>query len=228
MYLYKKEMYEKLKYKFPGFETIEQNYSQCFQDLFVLAVLEGKREGRFLEIGGFHPSFISNTYLLEKDFGWTGISIDIDPNLAWQFKQVRPNTEFIGGDALSLDYENILKDIDRMNYLSLDIEPASQTLACLKKLPLDNVRFSVITYETDFYDPGAPPGQSERIRQESRDILESYGYKMIVGNISNLTDDAPFEDWYVDDFFIPQEIISRFEYSDIPLASHRYMLYDSE
>lgn len=224
MYLYKKEMYSSFKYKFLGFENIEQNYSQCFQDLFVLAVLNGKKEGSFLEIGAFHPTFISNTYLLEKQFNWRGISIDVDASLEPSFKQIRPNSAFIGADALALDYRNILHHMRRMDYLSLDIEPSSQTLECLKKLPLDSVRFSVITYETDVYDPTTPKETSEQIRQESRDIFKRYGYKMIVGNISNLTDDAPFEDWYVDEEFISADTIKRFEYSDLPIASHKYML----
>ena len=40
----------------------------------------------------------------------------------------------------------IRKQID---YLSLDIDPSEATLAALKKLPLDDYRFSVITYETE-------------------------------------------------------------------------------
>ena len=40
------------RFKFPGFGKIENNYSQCFQDLFVLKCLSGKRKGTYLEIGG--------------------------------------------------------------------------------------------------------------------------------------------------------------------------------
>lgn len=224
MYLYNKKIYDKFKYKFPGLENIEQNYSQCFQDLFVLAVLNGKKDGTFLEIGGFHPTFISNTFLLERFFNWVGTSIDIDSNLKWQFNQARPKTLFIEADAVRLDYEKLLGDTKRIDYLSLDIEPSSQTLACLEKLPLEKTRFSVITYETDFYDPTTPKARSEQIRQNARNIFKLYNYRMIVGNISNLTDDAPFEDWYVDETFISQDIINKFKFSDIPLASHKYML----
>ena len=32
---YFKEQFDKLKYKFPGAEDIENNYSQSFQDMFV-------------------------------------------------------------------------------------------------------------------------------------------------------------------------------------------------
>lgn len=229
MYLYKKEMYDKLRFHFQGDDRIEENNSQCLQDMFVLAVLNGKREGTFLEIGGFHASYLSNTYLLEKMFDWGGWSFDIDIQASFSFNVHRMNTEFILADAVIYDYKTFLENIKRVDYLSLDIEPSYQTLACLKNLPLKDVRFTVITYETDFYDPLTPKEESEAIRKESRKILEDNDYILVAGNISNLTDDAPFEDWYIDSTYIPKNIVNFFKRdNDTPLASHKYMLKDSE
>ena len=42
--------YEKLKEKYE--ENIERNWSQVYQDIFVLSLLDGKRNGTYLEIGG--------------------------------------------------------------------------------------------------------------------------------------------------------------------------------
>jgi len=42
---------KKLRYSFDGYEVIEKNYSQVFQDIFVLSILNGKKKGTFLEIG---------------------------------------------------------------------------------------------------------------------------------------------------------------------------------
>ena len=64
--MYKKSMYEKLRHKFLGASTITQNYAQIYQDIFVLAMLNGKKHGTFLEIGGAGPVKGNNTYLLEK------------------------------------------------------------------------------------------------------------------------------------------------------------------
>ena len=64
MFLYKKNMYNSFKYKFDGLENIEQSYSQCLQEMFVLASLNGKQKGTYLEIGANQPVFINNTYLL--------------------------------------------------------------------------------------------------------------------------------------------------------------------
>ena len=42
MIKYRKNEWEKLKYKFPGSERIEENFSQAHQDIFVLTMLNGK------------------------------------------------------------------------------------------------------------------------------------------------------------------------------------------
>jgi hypothetical protein len=47
--------------------------SQFFQDLFVLFVLAGKRNGYFVEFGACDGLHLSNTLLLERKLGWTGI-----------------------------------------------------------------------------------------------------------------------------------------------------------
>jgi FkbM family methyltransferase len=51
-------------------------HSQYGQDLFVLEVLEGKREGFFLDSGAADGVSASNTLLLERAFGWQGICIE--------------------------------------------------------------------------------------------------------------------------------------------------------
>ena len=66
---YFKKDYDNLRHKFPGAENIENNYSQAFQDMFVLSMLDGKRNGTYVEIGGDHPVVINNSYLLESEFG---------------------------------------------------------------------------------------------------------------------------------------------------------------
>ena len=63
---------------FKGSDKIETNYSEVFQDIFVLQCLDGKKGGKYLEIGAADAVSGNNTYLLEKEFGWTGLSIDYD------------------------------------------------------------------------------------------------------------------------------------------------------
>jgi hypothetical protein len=53
--------------------------SQCAQDLFVLAALNKKRDGTFVEIGSNDAVTINNTYVLESEFGWRGVMVEYDP-----------------------------------------------------------------------------------------------------------------------------------------------------
>ena len=52
--------------KIPNF--IEESKSQNGQDLFALWATGFKREGLFIEFGGYDGVIFSNTYLLEKHF----------------------------------------------------------------------------------------------------------------------------------------------------------------
>ena len=53
--------------------NIKNTKSQINQDIFVLYTLNWKRNGFFVEFGATDGMDLSNTYLLEKDFGWRGI-----------------------------------------------------------------------------------------------------------------------------------------------------------
>jgi FkbM family methyltransferase len=54
-------------------ENIPYSKSQLSQDLFVLSELDFKRDGFFVEFGATNGIDLSNTYLMEKRFGWSGI-----------------------------------------------------------------------------------------------------------------------------------------------------------
>ena len=47
--------------------------SQLQQDLFVLSHLAFKKNGYFVEFGATNGVDLSNTHLMEKEFGWTGL-----------------------------------------------------------------------------------------------------------------------------------------------------------
>jgi FkbM family methyltransferase len=53
--------------------TNQKSYSQLGQDLDVLKFYNEKRDGYFVEIGAYNGIEISNTYLLESQYGWKGI-----------------------------------------------------------------------------------------------------------------------------------------------------------
>jgi len=200
---FKKDL-EKLRHQFPGVETIENNYSQAFQDMFALSILNGKCNGIYVEIGGDHPVIISNSYLLETQFEWTGVSFEIDQRKVDYFNPFRKN-KCVCADATTFDYKSFFEEKgfpNQIDYLQVDIEPAWQTLNALKALPLDDYRFSVITYETDVYKDGPDAGE------EAMKILLQYGYQLVARNVANQFN--PYEDWYVDPGVVDAEIVKKF------------------
>jgi FkbM family methyltransferase len=60
-------------------KNFKLSHSQIFQDIFVHYFSNFKREGYFIEIGAADGINISNTYLLEKKFYWTGIISEPNP-----------------------------------------------------------------------------------------------------------------------------------------------------
>ena len=197
---YFRNNYENLKTKFTGAENIENNWSQSMQDMFVLSMLDGKRDGVYVEIGADQPRVISNTYLLEKDFDWSGISFELDADKVTYFNSIRKN-KCLSEDATLYDYKSLFEERNypkQIDYLQLDIDPAEGTLRALKTLPLDDYRFSVITYETDVYSSGAD------IQDEQIEILESHGYQLVAKNVK--CEGNPYEDWWVDPAIVSEDI----------------------
>ena len=58
--------------------------SQIRQDLFVLAALNFRRRGFFVEFGATDGVSLSNTHMLEQVFGWSGILAE--PAICWHEK----------------------------------------------------------------------------------------------------------------------------------------------
>ncbi len=169
-------------------------YAQIGQDAFVSNLLKQKRQGLFLDIGAGPPKFISNTYLLEKKYGWSGISIELDyrSKIAWDYSD-RDSSNFLYESAFDVDYDKVISNLlekhnaTRIDYLSVDLEPPHLTLEALYKvITSTKCRFSIITFEHDVCR------DNEHILKASRELLKSHNYQLVVDNINNQ------EDWYVD------------------------------
>lgn len=191
-----------LKIPFKNKNRIETNYSQACQDLFVLSCLDGKDNGFFLELGCNQPIIYSNTYLLESKFNWNGISIDIQQHCVDMFKDIR-KCNALCKDALSINYEELLKDKNHIDYLSLDLDPAVITLECLKKIPFNKIEFSVITYEHDYYR------FKDYCRDESRKIFLENNYYLLASNVN--ISGLVFEDWYINIKYVDLNKVNLFK-----------------
>ena len=63
----------------------KRSYSQKGEDLLVYSYFDKRNTGFYLDIGCYHPKWISNTYLLHKK-GWNGVALDIDQHKLDTFK----------------------------------------------------------------------------------------------------------------------------------------------
>jgi FkbM family methyltransferase len=55
-----------------------ESRGQLFQDVATLWATNGKRDGYFVEVGTGNGEQLSNTYMLEQQFGWSGILFEPD------------------------------------------------------------------------------------------------------------------------------------------------------
>lgn len=153
-----------------------RSFAQLDQDRLVLAYLNQKKDGKFLDIGCGTPILNSSTALLEKEFGWSGVAIDITKqtdNIDWT---ERPNTTLIIADALSLDYEKICDEYfhnQEIDFFSLDLEPPEISHQLLQKFPFHKNKPKIVAYETDSYRDGGEQRDSETIQ-----FMHSLGYSL--------------------------------------------------
>ncbi len=168
--------------------------SQALQDQFVAKILNFKRDGYFIDIGGCDAVSTNNTFALESGLGWKGICIEVDPQHNESYKQ--RSCYYLNDDAKKVDYlallesENAPKVID---YLSLDVDAISTEV--LKLLPLDKYTFGIISIEHDHYI------HSGIYRDEQREILKAAGYVLYVADVlvplqDDTKENCSFEDWW--------------------------------
>lgn len=188
---YNPSLIHRLRYRFKGYDSIEKNYSRHFQDIFVLAALDGKRKGTFIELGSGHPELFNNTLLLEKKYGWKGISIDNYERMCYLFSTQRSST-VIMGDAGKIDYESLFKAhcLERsIDFLRINAETAS--IEALKKIPFNKYNFNVIQFQHNVCWWG------DEFRKESRNILSKIGYILMVPDVAIDESGSAYEDWWV-------------------------------
>jgi hypothetical protein len=184
---------------------MRRSYSKENQDLFVLSVLGRKTGGTYLEIGAGDPVRHSNTFLLETAFAWKGVAIYNEETCAGKHSKLRKNPCFCE-DATMIDIGTLLDSQGLgpiIDFLQLDIDPAHNTLTALERIDFTKYRFAVITFEHDYYR--RKHGNERRI---SRELLAREGYRLVIGDVKNRG--LSFEDWYVDETLMPDEIWKRF------------------
>ena len=78
--------------------------SQLGQDILILGLLGS--DGFFLDIGAASPTYLSNTFALERSYGWAGVVVEPDPSFAAMQRGARMS------DSRTVVVECALGDID--------------------------------------------------------------------------------------------------------------------
>lgn len=82
------EIYRKL-----WLEMCINSFSQDKEDLIIEKLIKTSN-GFYLEIGGYHPTRLSNTYRLYRK-GWSGVVVEPNPQMSELFRKIRPNDRLV-------------------------------------------------------------------------------------------------------------------------------------
>ena len=201
----KKQLPNLANSEFPKYFCGIPSYSESLQDLFVLAMTGNKIGGHYLEVGSGPAIKNNNTFLLENNFGWKGLSIDLNQEFVYEFKNLRKNW-IECGDAVNFPYLDKLREYTfpaHIDYLQIDIDPSYQSLVALFKIPFSEYKFATITFEHDLYRT------STKIAKIARKKLVSEGYELVIKNVP-AGRRRPFEDWW-----IHPDLVDKKMYADI-------------
>lgn len=66
-------------------------FSQSGEDVVLAKYFRERRNGFYVDVGCHHSTKYSNTFLLHKLLGWSGVNIDADPEIIRHFSTARPN-----------------------------------------------------------------------------------------------------------------------------------------
>lgn len=138
------------------------------------------KNGYYVEIGANHFKNNNNTYYLEKEHGWTGISVEISKYYADLFNENRKN-KCINDNAFRVNWEKYFEENNfpsTIDFLSIDIDSDAgihaNTMALLN-LPLSRYKFNVIVIEHN----GGVQYKFESAKKMQREVLSMFGYHLV-------------------------------------------------
>jgi hypothetical protein len=177
-------------------KKIHESFSEAGQESYVINVLKSKKSGHYVEIGAFHSTKASNTFILESKYSWSGVALEIESDRTNEYNLNRVNI-CVNYDARKFNYKKFYLENgfpSKIDYLQVDIEPAINSLLALIKATSIGYRYSIITFEHD----GFINVQNKFVKNFVKIYLKLRGYILNVENVSN--PGAPnnfYEDWYL-------------------------------
>jgi FkbM family methyltransferase len=130
------------------------SYSQLKQDLEVLQHYGFKRNGYFVDVGANDGILLSNTFLLEKGYGWHGICIEPIPNIFNELVFRRPGSHNVQKACYSNNNQRIVFSVTKDNLFS----GITSSINCHKSAleGSQEIIVDTITLETVLMENNAP------------------------------------------------------------------------
>ena len=166
----------------------------CTSNSFALRLCGDKHNGTYVEIGSSHWLENNSTYMLETEFGWTGVGIEIEKHYVDEYNKKRSNP-CIHGDATNFNWDKYFEENNfpkQIDHLSIDTDV--ENLTSLMNMPLSRYRFSTIVIENKQGNNQALD-LDEKIKKTQQEILARYNYTLIG---SGYTDDFWIDNTYLD------------------------------
>ena len=151
--------------------NLDKSRSQLKQDLFALSELDFKANGYFVEVGAANGIDSSNTYLMEKSFGWAGIVAE--PARCWH-QDLRANR------CVNIETDCVWKD----SHSSLEFNE------------VDSAWYSTINAysDTDSHSEIRKSGKTYNVKSISlNDLLAKYGAPENIDYLSIDTEGSELE-----------------------------------
>jgi hypothetical protein len=142
---------------------------------FALRLSGDKVGGKYVEIGSSHYRKQNQTYFLEKEFGWSGVGIEIKKEFVDEYNKNRTNPCILG-DATSFNWDTYFEENNfpkQIDYLCIDTD--EYNLRSILNIPFSRYRFNTIVVE--FLNPNPKFKNTETdVQKTIHSILNNYNY----------------------------------------------------
>ena len=175
--------------------------SQLYQDIFASFVVNDKFNKSYLEFGATNGIDLSNTYILENEFSWSGSLAEPDQNWIDDLRKNRPNSNIISkciwstsGKKLNFFSSNthVLSSLDDFKYSDINSMPGN-TAARVKEgknYQVETISLNDVIF--NYFDGKTPSYISIDTEGSEFEILNSFDftkYQPIIFTIEhNFTD----------------------------------------
>ena len=201
-------------------------YSQANQDKWVCSILNHKIGGYFVDLGAYDGVGISNTYALEKHYGWSGVCVEAkktsydslvrnrschcvygavsNENGTCRFSNSSEKIDLSGLEVPCYTLDSILSTVNApydIDYLSIDIE--GHEFAVLNSFDFSKWKIKLMTVEHNLYCSGS------EMKDKLFSLLSENGFTRVVNDAICLDKHPsvygkPFEDWYVSNTYLTE------------------------